>query len=99
MLRSVGALEGDHPMQYVEGYLEQCSVSVTTRDLSMMAATLANHGRQPLDHRQVIDESAVRQVLSVMLTCGMYDSAGDWVSAVGIPAKSGVGGGIIGALP
>lgn len=99
MLRAQGVLDGDYPMQYVEGYLEQCSVTVTTRDLSMMAATLANHGRQPVDHRQVIDESAVRQVLSVMLTCGMYDSAGDWVSTVGIPAKSGVGGGIIGALP
>ena len=64
-----------------------------------MAATLANGGRQPTTGVQIISPRVARQVLSVMTTCGMYDAAGDWVTAVGIPAKSGVAGGLIGALP
>lgn len=98
MLRSYGILEED-PRAVVDGYIRQCSVLVTTRDLAMMAATLANHGRHPLTGEQIVDESVIRQVLSVMATCGMYDAAGDWVTQVGIPAKSGVAGGLIGALP
>nr|WP_238335188.1 glutaminase [Kribbella amoyensis] len=72
---------------------------VTARDLALMAATLANRGINPRSGRRVVPEPVVRQVLSVMATCGMYDSAGDWATQVGIPAKSGVAGGIIGALP
>lgn len=64
-----------------------------------MAATMANRGVNPLSDEQVVDERVVRQVLSVMATCGMYDAAGDWATQVGIPAKSGVAGGLIGALP
>src|SRR5690625_7566297 len=64
-----------------------------------MAATLANGGVQPSTGVRVVDADAVRQTLSVMLTCGMYDAAGDWVTTVGLPAKSGVSGGIIGVLP
>jgi len=83
----------------VEDYTWQCSVLVTTRDLALMAATLANGGVNPLTEEEVVDERVVRQVLSVMATCGMYDSAGDWISTVGIPAKSAVSGAIIGSLP
>ncbi|MFH8872641.1 glutaminase [Streptomyces griseus] len=83
----------------VDGYTRQCSVLVTTRDLAVMAATLANRGVNPLSGEQVVPEGVVRQVLSVMFSCGMYDAAGDWATQVGIPAKSGVAGGLIGALP
>jgi glutaminase len=98
MLRSHGILTED-PRDVVDGYIRQCSVLVTARDLAMMAATLANRGVNPLSNEQVVDEAVVRQVLSVMATCGMYDAAGDWATQVGIPAKSGVAGGLIGALP
>jgi glutaminase len=98
MLRSHNILTDD-PRAVVEGYVRQCSVLVTARDLAMMAATLANRGVNPLTGERVIGEPVVRQVLSVMATCGMYDAAGDWATQVGIPAKSGVAGGLIGALP
>ncbi|WP_420000085.1 glutaminase [Streptomyces boninensis] len=98
MLRSHNILTED-PTSVVEGYTRQCSVLVTARDLAMMAATLANRGVNPLSGVRVIPEPVVRQVLSVMFTCGMYDAAGDWATQVGIPAKSGVAGGLIGALP
>ncbi|GAA2116982.1 glutaminase [Actinomadura alba] len=98
MLRSHSILTED-PRAVVDGYTRQCSVLVTARDLAMMAATLANRGVNPLSGEQVIREPVVRQVLSVMFTCGMYDAAGDWATQVGIPAKSGVAGGLIGALP
>ena len=83
----------------ISDYSRQCSVLVTTRDLALMAATLANGGVQPMTGQRIYEPALVRHLLSVMLTCGMYDSAGDWASTVGIPAKSGVGGGIIGTLP
>lgn len=98
MLRSHNVLTKD-PRAIVDGYTRQCSVLVTTRDLAMMAATLANRGINPLSGEQVVAEPVVRQVLSVMFSCGMYDAAGDWTTQVGIPAKSGVAGGLIGALP
>ncbi|MEU8039544.1 glutaminase [Streptosporangium sp. NPDC049078] len=98
MLRSHDILTED-PRAVVDGYIRQCSVLVTARDLAMMAATLANRGVNPLTGEQVIRGPVVRQVLSVMATCGMYDAAGDWATQVGIPAKSGVAGGLIGALP
>ncbi|MGE2736965.1 glutaminase [Mycolicibacterium vaccae] len=98
MLRSYGVLTED-PATVVRGYTRQCSLLVTTVDLAVMAATLANHGVNPLSGERVVPEPVVRQVLSVMLTCGMYDAAGDWATQVGIPAKSGVAGGLIGALP
>lgn len=98
MLRSHNILEQD-PMEVVRGYTRQCSVNVTAADIAVMAATLANGGIQPVTGERIIAPGVVRQVLSVMTTCGMYDAAGDWVTTVGIPAKSGVAGGIIGALP
>lgn len=98
MLRGYDLIEAD-PDAVVHGYITQCAVRVTLRDLTMMAATLANGGVQPITGEQVLEPRLVRQVLSVMMTCGMYDSAGDWMSTVGFPAKSGVSGGIIGVLP
>ena len=98
MLRSHDILT-ENPTGVVEGYTRQCSLLVTVQDLAMMAATLANYGVQPVTGEQVVPKTVVRQVLSVMFTCGMYNAAGDWATQVGIPAKSGVGGGIIGAVP
>ena len=98
MLRGHGILTGD-PTVAVQGYTRQCSLMVTVKDLALMAATLANYGVHPVTGEQVVHKTVVRQVLSVMFTCGMYNAAGDWATQVGVPAKSGVGGGIIGAVP
>ncbi len=98
MLTSFGVLDGD-PDEVLDVYFRQCSVKVTSTDLARMAATLARGGFNPLTGRRVIDANVVRRTLSVMVTCGMYDATGDWVSAVGLPAKSGVGGGIVAVLP
>jgi glutaminase len=98
MLRTVGIIEED-PEPIVGRYFRQCSLLVDTRDLALMAATLANNGIHPRTGEQVLAPELVERVLSVMTTCGMYDGAGDWVSGVGMPAKSGVGGGIMAVLP
>jgi glutaminase len=70
-------------------YFQQCSILVTCRDLAMMAATLANMGRNPRTGLPVFDIGAVRSMLSIMFTCGMYDYSGEWAYHVGVPAKSG----------
>ncbi len=80
-------------------YLRQCSVRVTCRDLAVMAATLANGGANPITGERALARRYVRDVLSVMHTCGMYDFAGQWAYRVGIPAKSGVSGGIMAVVP
>jgi glutaminase len=98
LLRSFGIIETD-PEAPVEDYFRQCSVLVNARDLALMAATLANGGTHPITGKQALGIEAVQRVLSVMTTCGMYDDAGAWTSAVGMPAKSGVGGGLIAVLP
>lgn len=98
LLSSYGVIEGD-PTAALKNYLRQCSVQVTCRDLSIMAATLANGGTNPVTGHLALDIGPVERVLSVMMTSGMYDDAGSWVSSVGMPAKSGVGGGIIAVLP
>lgn len=98
MLQSFGVLDDD-PDDVLEVYFRQCSLKVTTTDLARMAATLARGGVNAVTGHRVIDAAVVNRTLSVMVTCGMYDAAGDWVSAVGLPAKSGVGGGIVAVLP
>ena len=80
-------------------YFQQCAILVNARDLSIMAATLANGGVNPLTQERALDERYVQDVISVMLTCGMYDYSGEWMYRVGIPAKSGVGGGITAVVP
>ena len=98
MLTSFGVLDGD-PDDVLDVYFRQCSLRVTSVDLARMAATLARGGINPQTGRRVADAKVVQRTLSVMTTCGMYNGAGDWVSAVGMPAKSGVGGGILAVLP
>lgn len=80
-------------------YFQQCSLLVTSRDLAVMAATLANRGVNPLTRERAIEEKYVRDVLSVMFTCGLYDYAGEWAYRVGLPAKSGVSGGLLAVVP
>ncbi|MCF8601916.1 glutaminase [Gordonia sp. HY442] len=98
MLRANGMID-DEPLDAVTGYTRQCALLVTVEDLALMAATLANGGVNPVTEVPVVPARVVRQVLSVMATCGMYDGSGHWMTEVGVPAKSGVAGGLIGALP
>jgi glutaminase len=95
---SAGSLRADVE-QTIDVYCRQCSVSVTAGDLAVMAATLANGGVNPVTGVPVIDEAAAVRTLSVMATCGMYDFSGEWLLRVGLPAKSGVAGGLIAASP
>jgi glutaminase len=90
---------GDRIEETLEVYFQQCSVKVTCHDLAVMAATLANHGINPLTGIQAIQEEYVQDILAVMYTCGMYDFAGEWAYSVGLPAKSGVSGGILAVVP
>jgi glutaminase len=85
--------------EHLDLYVAQCSVLVTARDLAVMAATLAGGGVNPLTGERALAQGHVASVLAVMLSCGMYDHAGEWGYRVGIPAKSGVAGGIIAVLP
>ena len=80
-------------------YFQQCAVMVTARDLAMMSATLANGGVNPVTGERALDERYVQDVVSVMFTCGMYNYSGAWACQVGLPAKSGVGGGITALAP
>lgn len=98
MLRNFDKLEGD-PAPTTEIYFKQCSISVNCRDLGVMAATLANRGVNPLTGKPALRGEYVESVLSVMGTCGMYDYAGEWLYHIGIPAKSGVAGGVMAVLP
>jgi glutaminase len=83
----------------LELYFQQCSIMVNAHDLAVIGATLANAGVNPLTNQRAIQQQHVKDVLSVMLTCGMYDYAGEWAYRVGLPAKSGVGGGICAVIP
>jgi len=76
-------------------YFKQCAITVTCRDLAMMAATLSNMGRHPVSGRSAYSITHVKDMLSIMFTCGMYDYSGQWAYRVGVPAKSGVSGGVI----
>lgn len=97
LLRNVGALES--PVEEaVDLYFRQCSILVTASDLARMGATLAHIGENPVTGEQVFDLMAVRNTLAVMFSCGMYDYSGNWAYDVGVPAKSGVGGGIVGVV-
>jgi glutaminase len=80
-------------------YFQQCSIAVDCQALSVMGATLANGGENPLTGERAVRSEYVKDMLSVMMTCGMYDYAGGWVYWVGMPAKSGVGGGILAVVP
>jgi glutaminase len=87
------------PEEVLDIYFQQCSILVTARDLALMGAALANSGVNPITGVQAIKSEHVEKVLSVMTSCGMYDYSGAWIYDVGMPAKSGVGGGILAVLP
>jgi glutaminase len=98
LMRSNGMISGDVE-SILALYLQQCSVQVTCRDLAVMAATLANGCVNPITGERALPLHQVRELLSVMYTCGMYDAAGQWAFDVGVPAKSGVSGGIMAVVP
>lgn len=98
LARSTGVLACDVE-DAVEPYFRQCALLVNTIDLAVMGATLANNGMNPVTGVEVVPEDVARLTLSVMTSCGMYDRSGDWIYTVGMPAKSGVGGGIVAVAP
>jgi glutaminase len=89
----------ENPLQACDIYTEQCSVNVNAKDLAMMAATLANGGKNPVTGKQIMKAENVDEVLAVMATAGLYDDSGKWLFTTGLPAKSGVGGGLIAVSP
>ena len=89
----------NNPQRATDLYTRQCAVSVNAKDLATMAATLANNGKNPITHKQLLSPEHVPEVLAVMATAGLYDDSGKWLFATGLPAKSGVGGGIIAVSP
>jgi glutaminase len=98
MLHSRGRIRGD-PVEAVDLYTRQCSLDVSARDLAIMGATLADGGVNPVTGETVVDAVVCHYVLAVMLTAGLYESSGDWLYDVGLPGKSGIGGGIVAVAP
>jgi glutaminase len=98
LMLAYGYIKSNWP-QAVDLYTRQCSVGVNARDLAMMAATLAAGGKNPVTGKRVLDPAKVPGVLAVMATAGLYDDSGKWLYHTGLPAKSGVGGGIIAVSP
>jgi glutaminase len=87
------------PAQAVDLYTRQCSIAVNAKDLGVMAATLANGGKNPVTGKQVVDSGLIPGILAVMATAGLYDDSGRWLFHTGLPGKSGVGGGLIAVSP
>lgn len=83
----------------IQTYFKQCSIMMTTKQLAHSMLFLANHGTQPLSNEKIINESKAKRINSLMLTCGHYDASGDFAYRVGLPGKSGVGGGIVAIVP
>lgn len=98
LMHSYGLID-EHHERAVEVYTKQCSLSVDTRDLAVMAATFANGGKNPVTGEVVLSPDLSSKVLAVMATAGLYDDAGKWLYHSGLPAKSGVGGGILAVAP
>jgi glutaminase len=98
MLQSYGSIYCD-PAEAVDLYTRQCSLNVSARDLATMAATLADGGLNPVTKEQVIDPAICHYVLAVMATAGLYETSGDWLYEIGLPGKSGIGGGILAVSP
>ncbi len=99
LLKHFGIIEEENIEESLDLYFKQCSILVNTQDLSTLAATLANNGVHPHNKEQILSSDTSRDILSLMFTCGMYDSTGQWAYSVGLPAKSGVSGGVLAALP
>ena len=87
------------PIVATDIYTRQCSVGVNTKDLATMAATLANGGKNPVTGKSVVSSENIPEILAVMATAGLYDDSGQWLYTTGLPAKSGVGGGILAVSP
>ena len=87
------------PEESLVVYTKQCSVGVTAKDLAVMGATLANQGVNPITNKTVMKAEYIDEVLSVMMTAGFYDESGEWSMRAGLPAKTGVGGGIVAVVP
>ena len=98
MLRNYNIIEDD-PDAALELYFKQCAVQIDCRDLALIGATLANSGVNPATGQRAVKSDFIGPILAVMTTCGVYDFTGEWVYRVGMPAKSGVGGGIVAVLP
>lgn len=98
LMSAYGRITSD-PLQATDIYTKQCSVGVNAKDLGVMAATLANAGKNPVTGKQVMRSENVPETLAIMATAGLYDDAGKWLYLTGLPAKSGVGGGIIAVSP
>ncbi|GAB3095494.1 glutaminase A [Aestuariicella hydrocarbonica] len=98
LMYAYGHINGD-PLQATDIYTRQCSVGVTAKDLAMMAATLANAGKNPVTGQPLVQSENVPEILAVMATAGLYDDSGKWLYKTGLPAKSGVGGGLIAVSP
>jgi glutaminase len=98
LLRKYGRIYAD-PMESVDVYTRQCSIGVSARQLAVMGATLANGGVNPVSREQVLEAGHVPRILALMLTAGFYDESGAWAFNVGLPAKTGVGGGIVAVAP
>jgi len=90
---------GSDPLEATTVYTKQCSLNVSSHDLAVMGATIANHGKNPVTNTQVISSKYTPKVMAIMATAGLYDNAGDWLYNTGAPAKSGVGGGIVAVIP
>ena len=98
LLQSYGRVYMD-PSEATELYTKQCALNVSARDLAVMAATLADGGVNPLTKARVIDPGICHYVLAVMATAGLYETSGDWLYDIGLPGKSGIGGGIVAVSP
>ncbi|HYO86499.1 MAG TPA: glutaminase A [Dermatophilaceae bacterium] len=98
LLKSLNAVAGD-PAEAVDLYTHQSCVSITAADLAVMAATLADGGVNPVTGHRVVDAETSHDVLGVMAIAGMYETSGDWLLDVGMPAKSGISGGIVSVSP
>jgi glutaminase len=98
MLQSFGRIYLD-PAEATDLYTKQCSLNVTAKDLAVMGATLADGGVNPLTKERVVDAESCRYALAVMATAGLYETSGDWLYDIGLPGKSGIGGGIVTVSP
>ena len=98
LLQTYGRIAGD-PADATDLYTRQCCLNVSAKDLAVMGATLADGGVNPLTHERVVDAETCRHTLAVMTTAGLYETSGDWLYDVGLPGKSGIGGGIVTVSP
>ena len=97
-MKSTGALEGDVE-EVLDLYFKQCSIEATARDLARFGAVIANDGVTPWSNEVLMSRDICRIVKTIMVTCGMYDASGEFAIHVGVPAKSGVGGGVLATVP